>query len=60
MIKQWGSILSSGENKKELIRFLVSRWKESCNVVGNLDIYLSFDEAALSLDQMDGAGAYRN
>ena len=26
-IKQWESFLSSGENKTELIRFLVSRWK---------------------------------
>ena len=26
-IKQWGSFLSSGKNKTELIQFLVSKWK---------------------------------
>ena len=30
-MKQWGSFLSSGENKIELIRFLVSRWNYSIN-----------------------------
>ena len=28
VIKLWGSFLSSGQNKKELTRFLVSRWKK--------------------------------
>ena len=31
-IKQWGCFLSSGENKTELIRYLVSRKKSDCSV----------------------------
>ena len=49
VIKQWGSFLSSGENKKELIRFLVSRWKENCDVIGDLDVYVAFDDSCIKL-----------
>ena len=49
VIKQWGSFLSRGENKKELIRFLVSRWKKNCNVIGDLDVYVAFDDSCSKL-----------
>ena len=49
VIKQWGSFLSCGENKAELIRFLVSRWKENCDVIGDLDVYVAFDESCIKL-----------
>ena len=38
VIKQWGWFLSSGENKKDLIRFLVSSWKENWDAIGDLDV----------------------
>ena len=49
VIKQWGSFLSSGENKKELLRFLVSRWEKNCDVIGDLDVYVTFDGSCIKL-----------
>ena len=40
MIKQWGSFPSSGENKKELIRFLVIR---------DLDVHMAFEDSCIKL-----------
>ena len=44
-----GSFLSSGENKKELIRFLVRCCKENCDVLGDLDVYVAFDDSYIKL-----------
>ena len=46
-IKQWGAFLSSGNNKNELIRFLVRRWKNNCSIIGNIKLYVAFDDQCL-------------
>ena len=49
-IKQWGSFLSDGKNKEELIRFLVRRWKTKTSVIGNKKLYIAFDEECIRID----------
>ena len=41
---QWGTFLSNNENKSQLIRFLVSRWKSWCSAIAESKLYVSFDE----------------
>ena len=50
ILKQWVSFLSSSNNKKELIRFIVGRWKEKCDIVGILLLYVAFDRSCIKLD----------
>ena len=42
-IKQWGAFLSNGNNKAELIRFLVSRWERQSFIIGDANLYVVVD-----------------
>ena len=48
-IKQWGAFLSNGNNKAELIRFLVSRWKSQSSIIGDAKLYVAFDEKCICI-----------
>ena len=48
-IKQYAAFLSTSNNKLELIRFLVSRWKTNCSYIGNTEINVTFDESCIQL-----------
>lgn len=50
-IKQWGAFLSSGNNKTELIRFLVRRWKNNCSIIGNIKLYVAFDDQCIHIQE---------
>ena len=43
-IKQWGAVLSDGNNKTELIRFLVHHWMNHPSVIGSLQLFVAYDE----------------
>ena len=48
-IKQYAAFLSSSNNKLELIKFLVSRWKTNCSYIGNTEVNVAFDESCIQL-----------
>ena len=47
-MKQWGSFLSSGENKIELIRFLVSRWNSDYSI-NEMEVDVAHDTFCVNL-----------
>ena len=49
LIKQWGAFLSNGDNKAELIRFLVSRWERQNQILGDAKLYVAYDEKCLCI-----------
>ena len=51
-IKRWGSFLSSGENKTELIRFLVSRWKSHYSI-NEMEVNVAYDTFYVNLRPND-------
>ena len=48
-ITQQGTFLSNSKNKSQLIRFLVSRWKNQCSAIGESRLYVSFNEECASI-----------
>ena len=48
-IKQWGAILSDGENKMELIRFLVNRWKSHRPNPARIPLYVAYDDKCICI-----------
>ena len=53
-IKQWGAFLSNGNNKAELIRFLMSRWKIQSSIIGAAKLCVAFDEKCICI-KADGS-----
>ena len=47
-MKQWGSFLSSGEKKIELIRFLVSRWNSDYSI-NEMEVDVAHDTFCVNL-----------
>ena len=51
-IKQWGSFLSSHDNKTELIRFLISRWKLQYTRI-EIEVNVAYDIFCVNLQPND-------
>ena len=49
-INQWGALLSDGDNKKELIRFLVIRWKTNSSVQVSIPLYIAYEDKCICIN----------
>ena len=48
-IKQWGAVLSDGNNKTELIKFLVHRWETHPSITRNLQLFVAYEEKCICI-----------
>ena len=48
-IKQWGVALSDGSNKSELIKFLVCHWVKHPSSIGNLHLFVAYEEKCVCI-----------
>ena len=53
-IKLWSAFLSNGNNKAELIPFMVSRWERHILIIGDSKLYIAFDEQCICI-RADGS-----
>lgn len=56
-IKQWSAFLSNGNNKTELIRFLVRRWQSKSSFLGDMKLFVAYDEKCVCIEP-DGTNVF--
>ena len=52
-----GAFFSNENNKTELIRFLVSRWKRQSLIIGDAESHVAFDEKCICI-KTDGSSKF--
>ena len=50
-IIQWNLLLSSNSNKNKLMQFIVNKWKSVDDLLGNIELYVTYLQEVLRITQ---------
>ena len=49
-INQWDALLSDGDNKMELIRFLINRWRTNSSIQVSIPLHIAYEDKYICIN----------